>query len=110
MNRYRSVPDFIPELDFVMEEDGKIIGQVMYSRAGFVPAIRLGIHYHSEPVGSEVPYFIAKELIPGYLDGIEGVYCPPKGYFVAEDEPEAFETYEATFPHKEKKILPRQIF
>ena len=27
LNRYRSNPDFIPELDFVMEDDGKIIGR-----------------------------------------------------------------------------------
>ena len=26
LNRYRSNPDFIPELDFVMEQNGKIIG------------------------------------------------------------------------------------
>lgn len=30
---YRSHPDFIPELDFVMEVDGSIIGHVMFSRA-----------------------------------------------------------------------------
>ena len=27
LNQYRSNPDFIPELDFVMEEDGRIIGR-----------------------------------------------------------------------------------
>lgn len=30
---YRSNPDFIPELDFVMETDGVIIGHVMFSKA-----------------------------------------------------------------------------
>lgn len=30
---YRDREDFIPELDFVMEKDGKLIGHVMYSRA-----------------------------------------------------------------------------
>lgn len=30
---YRSDPDFIPELDFVMELDGKLIGQVIYVRS-----------------------------------------------------------------------------
>ena len=29
LNQYRTNPDFIPELDFVMEVDGKIIGHVM---------------------------------------------------------------------------------
>lgn len=36
LHRYRSNPDFIPELDFVLEEDGKIIGHVMYSKAEIV--------------------------------------------------------------------------
>ena len=30
---YRDREDFIPELDFVMEKDGKIIGHIMYVRA-----------------------------------------------------------------------------
>ena len=33
LNQYRTNPDFIPELDFVMEENGKIIGHVMFSKA-----------------------------------------------------------------------------
>ena len=33
LHTYRDNPDFIPELDFVMIKDGKIIGQVMYVRA-----------------------------------------------------------------------------
>lgn len=33
---------------------------------------------------------------------IHGTYGPPKGYFVAEEHPEAFEEYEATFTKKEK--------
>ncbi len=48
-------------------------------------------------------------LIPGWLNGIEATYCPPKGYFVAEENPEAFEAYEATFPKKEKLRLPGQL-
>ncbi len=39
----------------------------------------------------------------------EGTYCPPKGYFVADENPEAFEAYEATFPQKEKLRLPGQL-
>ncbi|MCQ2189928.1 MAG: N-acetyltransferase [Paludibacteraceae bacterium] len=170
LNQYRSNPDFIPELDFVMEEDGKIIGHVMFSKAeivkedgsilqawtfgpisihpdykrkgyglkllkyalekakalgigvicmegnidfykhaGFVVASTLGIHYHAEPKDSEVPYFLAQELIPSYLNGIEGTYHTPKGYYVAFENKEAFETYEATFPKKEKKRLEGQL-
>jgi Predicted acetyltransferase len=36
LNRFRDNPDFIPELDFVMEEDGRIIGHVMFSKAELV--------------------------------------------------------------------------
>lgn len=170
LHRYRSNPYFIPELDFVMEEDGKIIGQVMYSKArivcdggreipawtfgpigilpeykrkgyglkllnysigkaremgigvlcmegnidfyrhaGFVVASTLKIHYHGEPKDSEVPYFLAQELIPGYLMGAEGTYHTPEGYFVADENPDDFEAYEATFPAKEKHLLPGQL-
>lgn len=104
-----------------------------YKHAGFQVASRLGIHYHGEPLDAEVPYFLAQELIPGYLSSptlrgpqkslISGVlsrgrrmgslsllYTPPQGYFAAIDRPEAFAAYEATFPHKEKQTLPTQLF
>lgn len=170
LNQYRSNPDFIPELDFVMEEDGRIIGHIMFSKAeivkengkilpswtfgpisihpnykrkgyglkllkhalgkaremgigvicmegnidfykhaGFVVASTLGIHYHAEPKDAVVPYFLAQELIPGYLDGVEGTYHTPKGYYVAFEDKEAFEAYEATFPPKEKKRQEGQL-
>ena len=32
LHQYRNNPDFIPELDFVMEEDGKIVGSGMINR------------------------------------------------------------------------------
>ncbi len=173
LNQYRSNPDFIPELDLVMEEDGMIIGHVMFSRAelvlddgkrlpswtfgpisihpdykrkgyglklmncalekarelgigflcmegninfyrlaGFDLASQHGIHYHAEPHDAEVPYFLAQELIPGWLENngvIEATYCPPKGYFVADARPEEFAAYEATFPVKEKMLQPGQL-
>lgn len=173
LNQYRTNPDFIPELDFVMEEDGLIIGHVMFSKAelvlndgsrkhswtfgpisihpkykrkgyglqllqyalakaktlgvgficmegnidfyrnaGFDLACKLNIHYHAEPKDAVVPYFLAQELIPGWLkenDIHEATYCPPNGYFVADEKPDAFETYEATFPKKEKMILDGQL-
>lgn len=80
-----------------------------YKNAGFDLASKLKIHYHAEPKDAEVPYFLAKELVPGYLGGAEGTYCPPKGYFVAEKNPEAFEAYEAQFPPKQKLVLPGQL-
>ena len=33
LHTYRNKPEFVPELDFVLEEDGKIIGHVMFVRA-----------------------------------------------------------------------------
>ena len=81
-----------------------------YRHAGFDLASKLKIHYHAEPKDSDVPYFLAQELIPGFLNGVEGTYCPPKGYFVAEENPSAFEKYEAAFPYKEKLKLPGQLF
>ena len=171
LNQYRNNPDFIKDLDFVLEEDGRIIGHVMFSKAeivkedgstfpswtfgpisihpfykrkgyglkllqyalekaremgigivcmegnidfykhaGFVVASTLGIHYHAEPKENEVPYFLAQELIPGYLNGIEGTYHTPKGYYVAFENKEAFKAYEATFPEKEKRVVEGQIF
>ena len=186
LNQYRNNPDFIPELDFVMEEDGKIIGHVMFSKAeivldencpierlrvgdgtsgmgkilpawtfgpisihpdykrkgyglkllnyaigkarelgigvlcmegnidfyrhaGFDLASKLNIHYHDMPKDGEVPFFLAQELKPGYLKGIEGTYCPPKGYFVADENPEAFEAYDKTFPKKTKEYNEGQL-
>ena len=80
-----------------------------YGQAGFVLASSLNIHYHAEPRDAEVPYFLAQELIPGWLNGIEATYCPPRGYFVADEDPEAFAAYEATFPAKEKTLQPGQL-
>ena len=80
-----------------------------YRHAGFDLASKLNIHYHCEPKDSEVPYFLAQELIPGYLNGIEATYTPPKEYFVAEENPEDFAKYEAEFPYKEKLVLPGQL-
>ena len=167
---YRNNPDFIPELDFVMETDGVLMGHVLFSKAqiladdgriipilafgpisiapdykrkgyglallkyalgkakemgfgaifmegnidfythaGFVLASSLNIHYHAEPRESQVPYFLGQELQEGYLAGIEGTYHSPKGYYVAEDDPQGFEAFEAQFPQKEKKVLPGQL-
>ena len=33
LNQYRSNPDFVPELDLVMEENGSIMGHIMFSKA-----------------------------------------------------------------------------
>ncbi len=80
-----------------------------YRHAGFDLASKLHIHYHCEPKDSEVPYFLAQELIKGYLNGIEATYTPPKGYFVAEENPEDFAKYEAEFPYVEFKETRKMV-
>ncbi|MBR0150090.1 MAG: N-acetyltransferase [Synergistaceae bacterium] len=162
--------DFVSELDFVMENDGQLIGQNVFVRAhidsydgrnipimamgpicitpgqqrkgygkilldyslekakeagcgavcfegnigfygksGFTYASNFGIRYHDLPEGADSSFFLCKELIPGYLDGVKGEYSPPECYFVANKNAEGFEEFDALFPHKEKKILPGQL-
>lgn len=159
---------FIPELDFVLEKDGEIIGQVIFMRAeiqaddgrripiltmgpigiapqwkrqgygkklldfalekaaafgagavcfegnidfygksGFTVASAFGIRYHGLPEGEDASFFLCKELVDGYLDGITGEYATPEGYFVDEAEAEEFDK---GFPRKEKLRLPGQLF
>ena len=171
LHRFRCDPAFVPELDFVMEKDGHLIGQNIFVRAairaddgrnvpvmamgpiciapeyqrqgygktlldgslekaaalgcgavcfegnidfygksGFICASEFGIRYHDLPEGADASFFLCKELLPGYLHGVTGVYTPPEGYFAAEREREAFERFDARFPPKEKRKLPGQLF
>ena len=168
INQLRDDKAFVKELDFVMERNGRIIGQNMfmkaiikvddgrkipiltmgpicitpelkrkgygkillddslrkatemgfgavcfegnidfYGKSGFTYASEYGIRYHGLPEGEDASFFLCKELIPGYLDGISGEYATPQGYFVDEQEAEEFDKQ---FPHKEKLRLPGQIF
>ncbi len=164
----REDADFVPELNYVMEQDGRLIGQNMfmkaiikaddgrtipvltmgpigiipdlkrkgygkrlldftlekakelgfgavclegnidfYGQSGFKTASEYGIRYHGVPEGEEASFFLCKELIPGYLDGITGVYFTPQGYYVDEKETEKFDE---SFPKKKKLKLPGQLF
>lgn len=78
-----------------------------YGKSGFVFASEKGIRYHGLPEDADSSFFLCKELIPGYFDGVTGEYATPKGYFVDEAEAEEFDK---KFPLKEKLILPSQIF
>lgn len=78
-----------------------------YGKSGFKQASEYGIRYHGLPEGEDASFFLCKELVPGYLDGITGEYATPEGYLVNEQEAEAFDKQ---FPYKEKKKLPGQIF
>ena len=158
---------FVPELDFVMEKNNRIIGQNMfmhafikaddgrkipimtmgpicianelkrkgygkilldysiekakemgagvlcfegnidfYGKSGFTYASEFGIRYHGLPEGADASFFLCKELIPGYLDGVTGEYATPEGYFVDEAKAEEFDKQ---FPYKEKLKLPGQL-
>lgn len=168
MHVLRDDPAFIGELDFVMEKDGRIIGQNMfmrtviesddgrtipvltmgpicitpelkrkgygkklldyslekatelgfgavlfegniafYGKSGFDYSSRFGIRYHGLSEGDDASFFLCRELIPGYLDGITGIYQTPEGYYVDDFDVEVFD---AGFPKKEKLRLPGQIF
>ncbi len=164
----RADPAFVPELDFVMEKDGKLIGQNMfmktvingddhsdidvltmgpicitpelqrkgygkilldyslekaakmgfgavlfegnidfYGKSGFDCASKFGIRYHDLPEDADSSFFLCKELLPGYLNGITGVYQTPEGYYVNDADVEAFDK---DFPPKAKLRLPGQLF
>ena len=78
-----------------------------YGKSGFTYARNFGIRYHDLPEGADDSFFLCKELIPGYLTGITGVYQTPKGYYVDDADVEKFDK---GFPQKEKLRLPGQIF
>ena len=78
-----------------------------YGKSGFRPASEFNIRYHGLPEGEDASFFLCKELVPSYLNGITGEYATPAGYFVDEKEAEEFDKM---FPYKEKKKLPGQLF
>ena len=78
-----------------------------YGKSGFTYASKFGIRYHGLPEGEDASFFLCKELIPGYLDGITGEYETPAGYFVDEAEAEEFDK---GFPYKEKIKQQGQLF
>ena len=163
----RNDPAFVGELNFVMEQGGRIIGQNMfmktvieadgggtvpvltmgpicitpelkhrgygktlldyslhkatelgfgavlfegnigfYGKSGFDYASKFGIRYHDLPEDADASFFLCKELKPGYLDGVTGVYQTPRGYYVDASDVEKFD---ADFPPKVKLKLPGQL-
>ena len=168
MHVLRDDPAFVKELDFVMEQDGRLIGQNMFMRTridaddgrtipiltmgpicitpelkrkgygkklldysllrasslgygavlfegnigfygtcGFTYARNFGIRYHDLPEGADDSFFLCRELVPGYLSGVTGVYQTPQGYYVEDEDVEDFDK---TFPPKTKLKLPGQLF
>lgn len=78
-----------------------------YNRFGFVDGQSKGIYYGDVPRDKPTPFFMVKELIPGYLDGVVGTYHDPEGYFV---NPIDVEEFDRQFPPKVKEKRPGQIF
>lgn len=78
-----------------------------YGKSGFDYASRFDIRYHDLLEDADSSFFLCRELIPGYLDGITGVYQTPAGYYVDDADVEEFDR---NFPPKEKLKLPGQIF
>ena len=77
-----------------------------YGKCGFAVATSKGIRYADDPDG-DAPYFLIRELTPGFLDGVNGSYRDPAPYFVDDCDVEEFDKQ---FPPKEKKVLPGQLF
>ena len=102
-------------LDYSLEQAKKMgFGAVLfegnigfYGKSGFDYARNFGIRYHDLEAGEDDSFFLCRELIPGYLDSVTGVYQTPPVYYVDPDDAELFD---ATFPPKEKKKLPGQLF
>ena len=81
-----------------------------YGKSGFTYASSFKIRYHGLPEDADSSFFLCKELIPDYLNGVTGEYAPPEGYYVAEQNPKEFEEFDSKFPPKEKLKLPGQLF
>ena len=77
-----------------------------YGHSGFTYARNFGIRYHDLPEGADDSFFLCKELIPGYLYGIPGVYQTPRGYYVDDADGEDIDK---AFRPREKLRLPGQL-
>lgn len=159
----RKHPDYLPELSFVIELDGEIIGSIMYTRARVVDeegiehplvsfgpvsilpkyhrqgfgrkliehsiseAKRLGhkaiilggfpYHYHPYGFVGSKKYNIAMPdgkfytgimVLPLYEDALAGISGTVHFSEALYPDEAAFAAYDATFPEKEKKVLPCQ--
>ena len=102
-------------LDYSLEKAGALgFGAVLfegnigfYGHSGFEYASNFGIRYHDLPEDADASFFLCRELVPGYLSGVTGVYQTPQGYYVNDADVEAFDK---EFPFKQKLKLPGQLF
>ena len=102
-------------LDYSLEQAAQLgFGAVLfegniafYGKSGFDYARNFGIRYHDLPEDADSSFFLCRELIPGYLKSVSGVYQTPSVYYVKD---EAVEEFDRLFPAKEKQKLPGQLF
>ena len=78
-----------------------------YGKSGLDYARNFGIRYHDLPEDADSSFFLCKELKPGYLSDVTGVYQTPQAYYVKDEDVEEFDK---DFPEKVKLRLPGQIF
>ena len=78
-----------------------------YGKCSFKYAREFSIRYHDLPEDTDSSFFLCKELILGYLNGITGIYQTPQGYYVEDADVERFDR---SFPSKVKMKLPGQLF
>ena len=62
-----------------------------YGKSGFDFASKFGIRYHDLPEDADSSFFLCKELIPGYLHDVTGVYQTPHGYYVKDEDVDEFD-------------------
>ena len=77
-----------------------------YGKFGFVAAETKKVYLQGNLKTTDTPYFLIKELNPGFLDGVSGTYKVPDGYYVSEEEVEKFD---ASFLPKEKRVRSGQL-
>ena len=102
-------------LDYSLEKAARMgFGAVLfegnilfYGKSGFTYARNFSIRYHDLPEGADDSFFLCRELKPGYLSGVTGVYRTPRGYYVDDADVEKFDK---NFPPKQKLKLPGQLF
>ena len=78
-----------------------------YGKSGVDYSSKFGIRYHDLPEDADSSFFLCKELIPGYLDDVTGIYYTPQAYYVEDSDVEEFDK---NFPAKIKLKLPGQLF
>ena len=77
-----------------------------YGKSGFDFASKYNIRYHGLPEGEDSSFFLCKELVPHYLDGIVGEYATPDAYMVDEKEAAPIPYSFAFSSEKSRSILP----